>query len=110
MREGLIVYILNPGFEWDNLKARQNRRRHGIAFEKAITAFDDPIQLRFVDKAHSSLQEEREILIGRIDSGVILTIVFTQRGEVSRLISARRAASKEKAAYYEYEKTHYHRS
>jgi len=104
------VYILNPGFEWDNDKAKRNRRRHGISFEAAITAFDDPLQLRCDDAAHSTPQEEREILIGRMDNGVIVTIVFTQRGEVSRLISARRAERKEKTLYYENEKAHYHRS
>ena len=111
MREGLIVYILNPRFEWDDSKAKAQeiRSRHGISFETAITAFDDPLQLRCEDVAHSTPQEEREILIGRMDNGVIITIVFTQRGELSRLISARRSERKEKTLYYENEKAHYYR-
>lgn len=104
------MYILNPGFEWDDDKARRNRGRHGLSFQAAITAFDDPLQLRSGDIAHSTPQEEREVLIGRMDSGVIVTIIFTQRGEVCRLISARPAVRKERTLYYENEKTHYQRS
>ena len=103
------MYILNPRFEWDNSKAAKNRSRHGILFEAAITAFDDPLQLRFEDAAHSQMQEEREILIGKMDNGVIVVVVFTQREEVFRLISARRAERKEKNIYYENEKAHHHR-
>jgi len=103
------VYILNPRFEWDHAKNRKNQTRHGISFEAAVTAFDDPLQLRFDDSAHSTAQEEREILIGSMDGGAIVTVVFTQREEISRLISARRAESKEKALYYENEKAHLHR-
>jgi uncharacterized DUF497 family protein len=104
------VYILNPAFEWDDSKAKQNRSRHGISFAAAVTAFDDPLQLRSGDIAHSTPQEEREILIGRKDGGVIVTVIFTTRGEVIRLISARRAERKERTLYYENEKAHYHRS
>ena len=105
------MYILNmgPRFEWDASKASANRAKHGIAFEAAITAFDDPLQLRFYDAAHSTAQEDREILIGSMDNGVVVTIVFAQFGETKRLISARRAQRPERARYYENEKTHYHR-
>lgn len=109
MSEDLIVYILNPRFEWDDAKDKQNSSKHGIPFEAAITAFDDPIQLRGDDPVHSTPQEEREILIGRMDNGVMVAIVFTPREEVSRLISARRAERKEKILYYENEKAHHHR-
>ncbi len=105
------MYILNMGsrFEWDVSKASANRIKHDIAFEAAITAFDDPLQLRFYDAVHSTAQEDREILIGRMDNGVIVTIVFTQFGETMRLISARRAQRQERTRYYENEKTHHHR-
>jgi uncharacterized DUF497 family protein len=106
------MYILNmgPRFEWDASKASGNRAKHGITFEAAMTAFDDPLQLRFYDAVHSTVQEDREILIGRMDNGVIVTIVFTQIGETTRLISARRAQRPERTRYYENEKAHHHRS
>src|SRR5260370_33303096 len=99
---------MNPRFTWDASKASINRANHGIAFEVAITAFDDPLKLRFYDAIHSTTQEDREILIGRMDNGVIVTVVFAQVGEMTRLISARRAKRPERARYYENEKAHYH--
>ena len=63
-------------FAWDERKAAANRRKHGIAFDEAITAFDDPNSLRAPDPAHSTPMEERSWLIGESDVGV-LVVVFT---------------------------------
>lgn len=91
-------------FEWDLAKATVNKRKHGINFELAITAFDDPHALIAPDPKHSTHNEEREWLIGKSDSGV-LVIVFTKRmkGRIYRIISARRANKKERKLY-EYSK------
>ena len=51
-------------FEWDDPKAAANRRKHGVSFEDAITAFDDPWALRAPDPKHSTTSEERTWLIG----------------------------------------------
>ena len=87
-------------FGWDERKAAANRIKHGIAFEEAITAFDDPYALVAPDPRHSSASEERTWLIGESDAGV-LVVVFTVRedGEVTRLISARRASRRERKRY-----------
>lgn len=75
-------------------------QKHGIRFEVAATAFDDPFALIMSDLAHSDA-EVREILIGMSDAGV-LTVVFTIRsGGVTRIISARRASRKERKQYEE---------
>jgi uncharacterized DUF497 family protein len=105
------MYILNmvPQFEWDAAKASRNRNKHRITFEAAVTAFDDPLQLRSYDATHATAQEERETLVGRMDNGVIVTIVFTQRWDAMRLISARRAQRPERTKYYENEKAHHDR-
>jgi uncharacterized DUF497 family protein len=88
-------------FEWDEGKASSNRRKHGVAFDFAVTVFDDPFALRVDDSKHSST-EERFWQIGESDSG-ILVVVFTVRGkgrtERYRLISARKANRKERALY-----------
>ena len=83
-------------------KAAANRLKHGIAFEEAITAFDDPNVLRAPDPAHSTPAEERHWLIGESDVSV-LVVVFTVRepGDVVRLISARPASRKERKRYEE---------
>ncbi len=92
-------------FEWDPRKAERNLRKHGVSFEQAITAFDDPYALRALDLKHSTPDETREWLIGEADMGV-LVIVFTirQPSGVYRLISARTAKRKERKKYEELKK------
>jgi hypothetical protein len=85
-------------FEWDAAEARSNAAKHGASFELAITAFDDPFALVAADHKHSTPGEQREWLIGESDRGV-LVVVFTERGETWRLISARRANRREQRRY-----------
>ena len=87
-------------FEWDRQKEAANQAKHGIIFEQAITAFDDPFALVAPDPAHSTPTEERRWLIGEADTGVLVR-VFTLReaGKVGRIISARRASRKERRRY-----------
>jgi uncharacterized DUF497 family protein len=89
-------------FEWHAQKATANRVKHGVTFEEAITAFDDPFGLVAPDPVHSAATEERRWLIGEGDGGV-LVVVFTVRqpGNVHRIISARRANRKERTRYEE---------
>jgi uncharacterized DUF497 family protein len=91
--------MLKVRFDWDARKAAAN---HGVTFEEAITAFDDPFALVAPDAAHSTPEEERRWLIGEADHG-ILVVVFTirQPGNVYRLISARRAGRNERRRYEE---------
>jgi len=81
-------------------KARSTIAKHGVSFELAITAFDDPFALVATDDRHSTPNEQREWLIGESDRGV-LVVVFTkrERGETCRLISARRANRRERGRY-----------
>jgi uncharacterized protein len=92
-------------FDWDAGKARRNLQKHGIAFERAITAFDDPFALIASDDKHSNTEEVREWLIGESDDGV-LVVVFTRRdaGQVYRIISARRASRRERKRYEEFKR------
>jgi uncharacterized DUF497 family protein len=87
-------------FEWDARKGRSNVAKHGVSFELAITAFDDPFALVAWDDRHSTPAEQREWIIGESDHGV-LVVVFTkrERGETCRLISARRANRRERRRY-----------
>lgn len=96
-----MVYTVNMKFEWDGKKAEQNTLKHGISFEMAVFAFDDPYALILDDEKHS-VAENRQWLIG--DSGEkVLVIVFTirlPRGNV-RIVSARRANRRERRLYEE---------
>jgi hypothetical protein len=89
-------------FDWDERKAAGNRRKHGVSFAEAITAFDDPFALVAPDVRHSTASEQRAWLIGAADTEV-LVVVYTIRnaGEVLRIISARRASRKERRRYEE---------
>jgi uncharacterized DUF497 family protein len=88
-------------FEWDAPKAESNARKHGVTFEMALTAFDDPFALITLDEKHSS-REKRKRLLGESDSGVLM-VVFTVRnpGSRYRIISARKANRRERKGYEE---------
>ena len=87
-------------FDWDAKKAGANLSKHGVTFEQAIGAFDDPFAMLAPDEKHSTRQEERFWLIGCSAPGV-LVVVFTKRdaGGVVRIISARKASRKERLVY-----------
>lgn len=82
-------------FEWDDEKAARNAAKHGVTFEAAREAFDDPNALE--DPDHDP-GEERWKLIGMTRTGLLL-VVHTDRHERHRIISARKATSHEKARY-----------
>ena len=86
-------------FEWDPKKAIANRRKHGVSFDEASTVFDDPFAKNHDDDDHAR-DEPREILVGRSLLGRLLIVSFTKRRYRLRIISARRAATKERR-YYE---------
>ena len=85
-------------FEWHETKAAANRRKHRVAFEEAKTVFGDPRSLVVPDVAHSE-GEERWVRIGISARGRLLVVVYTERGDVIRLISSRRASTREVADY-----------
>jgi hypothetical protein len=91
-------------FEWDDAKARRNRRKHGVTFEEATTtAFDDELSLTIPDPEHS-LGEERFLLLGQTSRGRLVVVAFTEPGsdiEIIRLISARLADRGERHDYEE---------
>ena len=85
-------------FEWDENKARSNARKHGLTFEEASSAFADPLAAIFGDVSHSAA-ESREILIGHSSGGRLVVVSFTERSDSVRIISARRASSRERSDY-----------
>ena len=85
-------------FEWDDAKAAANFRKHGVTFEQAAYAFRDPFAVEWIDERAVD-GEERVILLG-MSGGQILSVVYTERGERLRIISARRATKYEKDNYY----------
>ena len=86
-------------YEWDREKAKLNKIKHGVSFKTATAVFDDPNRLDLPDNAHS-FDETRRKVIGM--AGDILFVIYTERREKIRLISAREAEEDERRDYYAY--------
>lgn len=84
-------------FEWDDAKNKINKIKHGINFKTAAKIFNDPYLYREFDYKHS-LEEERWKAIGMVDD--ILIVIYTERGESTRLISAYEAGEEDRRKYY----------
>ncbi len=89
-------------FEWDDEKEKINITKHGIDFTTAALVFKDDNRLEVYDVEHSEY-EDRYITIGIIDGiAYLVMVVYTERGEAIRLISARKATNAERRRYYDY--------
>jgi uncharacterized DUF497 family protein len=87
-------------FTWNAAKAAANRRKHGMAFEEALTVFGDPLARIHDDPEHSE-GERREIIIGRSTKGRLILVSFIERHGSIRVISARQASRLERKDYEE---------
>ncbi len=85
-------------FEWDDAKAGENVRSHGVGFALAAVAFRDPFAVEWID-LREDYGEERIILPGVADDQM-LAVVYTERAGRIRIISARRATRNEQDLYY----------
>ena len=85
-------------FEWDAEKAEYNLKKHGVDFRDAVAVFDDVYRIEWYDEEHSDT-EDRYNTIGMVRS--ILFVVYTERGERTRIISARKATPREERFYYD---------
>jgi uncharacterized DUF497 family protein len=84
-------------FGWDPAKAAANIARHGVSFEDAQAVFRDTQAVESLDE---TTDEERWRLLGRAGSNVLM-VVYTERGDRVRIISARKASKREQEAYLE---------
>lgn len=89
---------MNLRFEWDDEKAITNLKKHKIAFADAVYVFQDDNRIEFYDAEHSA-DEDRFVAIGMV--GTVLFVVFTERKNVTRIISARKANATERSYYYD---------
>ena len=83
--------------EWDDSKNELNVQKHGISFKLAVRVFYDEKRIEYYDHAHSG-KESRYIVLGLVKD--VLFVVYTERGDSIRLISARPATKAEKEIYY----------
>ena len=87
-------------FEWDPNKDAANKKKHGVSFEEAATVFDDLLSLIFADPEHS-IEEDRYLIMGLSANDRVLVIVFTDRSDRIRIISARKSTRQERIFYEE---------
>lgn len=83
-------------FEWDPNKDRANQKKHSICFADTFAVFEDPSALTTEDREH---EEERYVTMGIDCFARILVVVYTWRGNVIRIISARKATKTEVKQY-----------
>ena len=85
-------------FRWDPQKAASNAKKHRVSFSEAATVFQNPLAFIFDDEDHS-VEELREIIVGHSSQNRLLVVSFTERDDVIRIISARKADREEREDY-----------
>ena len=85
-------------FEWDNKKNISNKEKHKIGFEEAALVFDDSFHIELYGNVHSDA-EDRFLAIGTVLNVLIVLVVYTEKNEKVRIISARPATNREKELY-----------
>lgn len=87
-------------FEWDERKERANRKKHGVTFEEARSAFLDENARVLPDPEHSA-EEDRFVLLGLSTSLRVLVVCHCcrEKEQIIRIISARKADREEQRQY-----------
>ena len=87
-------------FTWDRSKAAANLAKHKVSFEEAATVFGDPLG-RIISDSRHSIGENRFVLLGSSSKRRLLAVMYVERSEVIRIISARVATAFERSDYEE---------
>ena len=90
-------------FEWNDKKALENVKKHGVTFGEATEVFYDPNALETEDREHS-FRESRFSIIGYSTRRMLFVVFAERHRDVIRIISARRPTPSERKAYEEQER------
>lgn len=85
-------------FQWDENKAAKNAAKHRVSFYEAALVFRDAFAIESLDQ-RKDYGEDRFIITG-VSDDQLLTVVYTEREDAIRIISARRASKHERENYY----------
>lgn len=86
------------GFQWDEGNIDKNLLKHQVQnWECEQIFFNEPLII--LDDPKHSLSEKRWAAFGQTDAGRLLTIIFTKRGKLLRILSARDMNRKERTFY-----------
>ncbi len=87
-------------FDWDDVKAEANKKKHGVSFAEPATSFSDLYAIELFD-GKSFEKKDRWILVGRSIKSQMLLVVFVEWDEkCTRIISARKAIREEINQYF----------
>ena len=84
-------------FEWEPKKDRANQGKHGVSFADAEGALEDPLAVTVEDPDAEG--ERRFVTVGLGSAGELLVVVWSEREDECRVISARRPTRKERRQY-----------
>jgi uncharacterized DUF497 family protein len=90
------VHTFDQEYQWDEQKAASNLAKHGVDFTDAVVALEDGGALTVADEDY---KEERYVSFGLDGQGRLLAVVYGWRGDVIRIISARKATLTEARFY-----------
>lgn len=94
-------------FTWDEQKAQDNIKKHGISFEVACWALINPVYV--AEEQEEDDGEQRVAIISfprSSDCSSLLCVVYTEREDSQRIVTARKAVSVERERYEEENSTH----
>ena len=88
-------------FEWDETKNQANIEKHGLSFDRAKNIFDG--FCLYDEDTRFDYGENRYVATGLLEEGtvVVIVVVFTEREDRIRIISARAASKTERRRYHE---------
>lgn len=89
------------GIEWGSSKAASSLVKHGVSFDEAVSALQDPFSATYRDPLHSA-EKDRSITIGLSHRRRLLIAAHAERGENTRIISARPVTRAEQKLYEEH--------
>lgn len=100
-RDEHVEFYDNFKFDWDENKHRDNVKKHKVSFYEAATVFSSSPLLTENDDIHSQ-DEQRYKTTGYSVKNRLLVVIHTDRGNVTRIISARKANKLERENYHEH--------
>jgi uncharacterized DUF497 family protein len=104
VQQKVLLLSMTIKIEFDTDKDEKNWKKHRIRFNTAALVFADPMRIeRIDDSANRTTCEERFQTLGRVSK--VLFVVYTERGDKIRLITARLATKAERRSYYGYDRT-----
>lgn len=86
------------GFDWDDGNLNKNQTKHLVSWQESESVFRNHPIIIIKDTRHSNL-EKRFVMYGKTDNKRLLTIIFTIRHKLFRVISARDQNKNERRIY-----------